>query len=153
MPRDRAEFGKNYAKFVNIADTQRYFPPLVFGVLAYLRRNASIDAAAQELGKAGLAARVMIDMSHANSSKDYARQMLVADDIAKQIAGGDDRIFGVMVESHLNAGRQDLVPGKALVYGQSITDACIGWDDSVALLQKLAAAVRARRLAVESKIA
>ena len=114
---------------------------------------ASVDAAAQELGKAGLAARVMIDMSHANSAKDFARQMLVADDIAKQISGGDDRIFGVMVESHLHPGRQDLVPGKELVYGQSITDGCIGWDDSAALMQTLAAAVRARRLALASNAA
>ena len=114
---------------------------------------ASIAAAAQELGKAGLAARVMIDMSHANSSKEYARQMVVADDIATQISGGDDRIFGVMVESHLNPGRQDLTPGKELAYGQSITDACIGWDDSAAMLQKLAAAVRARRLALASTTA
>ena len=67
-----------------------------------------------------------------------------------QIGSGDDRIFGVMVESHLNPGRQDLVPGKELVYGQSITDACIGWDDSAAMLQTLAAAVRARRLALAS---
>ena len=113
----------------------------------------SVATAAHELGKAGLVARVMVDMSHANSSKEYARQMRVADDIASQISAGDDRIFGVMVESHLNPGRQDLVPGKELVYGQSITDGCIGWDDSAALLHKLAAAVRARRLTLESKIA
>lgn len=114
---------------------------------------ASVAAAAHELGKAGLAARMMIDMSHANSSKEYARQMLVADDIGSQVSAGDDRIFGVMVESHLNPGRQDLAPGKELVYGQSITDACIGWDDSAALLQKLAAAVRTRRVVLESNIA
>ena len=107
---------------------------------------ASVESASVELGKAGLAARVMIDMSHANSSKEYTRQMVVADDIASQLSAGEDRIFGVMVESHLNAGRQDLVPGKELTYGQSITDACIGWDDSDIMLQKLAAAVRARRL-------
>jgi 3-deoxy-7-phosphoheptulonate synthase len=88
----------------------------------------------------------MIDFSHANSSKDYARQMVVAEDVAGQIGGGEDRIFGIMAESHLKAGRQDLVAGAELVYGQSITDACLGWEDSVALLDRLAAAVRARRL-------
>ncbi len=114
---------------------------------------ASVDVASQELSKAGLAARVMIDLSHANSSKDYAKQMLVGDDIAQQLSAGDDRIFGVMVESHLKAGRQDLAPGKELVYGQSITDACVNWEDSVKLLQCLAEAVRARRLTLASKSA
>ena len=114
---------------------------------------ASVEAASQELSKAGLAARVMIDLSHANSSKDYAKQMLVGDDIAQQLGAGDDRIFGVMIESHLKAGRQDLAPGKELVYGQSITDACVGWEDSMKLLQRLAEGVRARRLALESKSA
>jgi 3-deoxy-7-phosphoheptulonate synthase len=107
---------------------------------------ASVEAACKTLGAAGLAQRVMIDFSHANSSKDYARQAIVAEDIAGQIASGDDRVFGVMVESHLKAGRQDLVAGRELAYGQSITDACLGWEDSVALLDRLAGAVRARRL-------
>jgi 3-deoxy-7-phosphoheptulonate synthase len=106
----------------------------------------SVDAACRTLGAAGLAQRLMIDFSHANSSKDYTRQRVVADDVAAQVAGGDERIFGVMVESHLREGRQDLVAGQELVYGQSVTDACLGWDDSAALLDRLAAAVRARRL-------
>jgi 3-deoxy-7-phosphoheptulonate synthase len=106
----------------------------------------SVEAACRALATAGLAQRLMIDFSHANSSKDYARQMVVADDVAGQIGGGEDRIFGIMAESHLKAGRQDLVAGAELAYGQSITDACLGWEDSVALLDRLAAAVRARRL-------
>jgi len=105
---------------------------------------ASVDAACKELGKAGLMPRVMIDFSHANSSKKHENQMLVAQDVGAQIAGGEERIFGVMVESHLVAGRQDLVPGKELTYGQSITDACLGWDDSAKLLDVLAKSVRAR---------
>ena len=88
---------------------------------------------------------MMIDFSHANSNKQHERQMLVGKDVAKQIAGGDMRISGVMIESHLVAGRQDQVDGQELVYGQSITDACIDWDSSVQLLEELAAAVRSRR--------
>ena len=88
----------------------------------------------------------MIDASHANSQKDHANQVLVCENIAQQLAAGDHRIIGVMVESHLTAGRQDFVPGKPLSYGQSITDACIGWDDSVRVLQILAEGVRQRRL-------
>jgi 3-deoxy-7-phosphoheptulonate synthase len=107
---------------------------------------ASVEAACRSLGTAGLAQRVMIDFSHANSSKDYTRQMIVGADVAAQIAGGDERIFGVMAESHLKPGRQDLVAGQALEYGMSITDACLGFEDSVVLLERLAAAVRARRL-------
>ena len=105
---------------------------------------ASVEAACQELAKGGLLPKVMIDFSHANSSKKHENQMLVAQDVGNQIAGGEDRVFGVMVESHLVAGRQDLVPGKDLVYGQSITDACLGWDDSAKLLDVLAKAVRTR---------
>ncbi|WP_028313113.1 3-deoxy-7-phosphoheptulonate synthase AroG [Derxia gummosa] len=105
---------------------------------------ASVDAACKELEKASLPGRVMIDFSHANSSKKHENQILVAKDVGGQIAGGEDRVFGVMVESHLVAGRQDLVAGKELCYGQSITDACIGWDDSAALLDGLAASVAAR---------
>lgn len=108
---------------------------------------ASIDAACQELGKAGLTQRLMIDFSHANCDKKYERQMLVAADVGAQIAGGDQRIVGVMIESHLNAGRQDIVPGKPLQYGVSVTDPCLGWDDTVKTLQGLQAAVRARRQA------
>ena len=88
----------------------------------------------------------MIDCSHANSQRRHENQAAVARDVAAQIAGGDDRIFGVMIESHLNPGRQDLVPGQSLQYGVSITDACIGWDTTVELLQTLAEAVRMRRL-------
>ena len=112
---------------------------------------ASVEAVCVELAKAGLASRLMIDFSHANSSKQYKLQMDVARDVAAQMAAGDDRIFGVMVESHLKEGRQDLVPGKSLEYGQSITDPCIGWDDSVALLDQLAEAVRKRRTVLEDK--
>jgi 3-deoxy-7-phosphoheptulonate synthase len=107
---------------------------------------ASVDAAAKELAGAGLEQRLMIDCSHSNSQKMYQRQIDVAREIARQVATGDDRIFGVMIESHLKAGRQDLVPGKPLVYGQSITDACIGWEESVPVLRNLAEAVRQRRL-------
>jgi 3-deoxy-7-phosphoheptulonate synthase len=87
----------------------------------------------------------MIDCSHANSRKDYRRQIEVGADIGRQIAAGERRIAGVMIESHLQEGRQDLVPGKPLAYGQSITDACIGFDDSVPLLEGLAESVRRRR--------
>jgi 3-deoxy-7-phosphoheptulonate synthase len=109
---------------------------------------ASVEAACTELGKSGLAARVMIDFSHANSRKDYKKQVEVAHDIATQLANGEDRIFGVMVESHLKEGRQDLKPGIALDHGVSITDACIGWEDTVAVLDELADAVKKRRLAL-----
>ena len=106
----------------------------------------SVDAACNELAAAGLAQRVMIDLSHSNSQKDYMRQLDVGREVAGQITSGDDRIIGVMIESHLKAGRQDLLPGKELVYGQSITDACIGWEESVPMLEQFAEAVRARRL-------
>ncbi len=109
---------------------------------------ASVDAACKELAAAGLAARVMIDCSHANSSKQYQRQVEVARAVGEQIAAGDDRIFGIMVESHLKPGRQDLLPGKPLEYGVSITDACLGWEDSMTVLDILADAVRRRRLAL-----
>jgi len=108
---------------------------------------ASVDVAARELSAAGLAPHLMIDFSHANSSKQYQRQVEVAADVASQLAAGDDRIFGIMVESHLNPGRQDLVPGQALARGVSITDACIGWDDTERVLETLAQGVRARRVA------
>ncbi|MDD5249977.1 MAG: 3-deoxy-7-phosphoheptulonate synthase AroG [Rhodocyclaceae bacterium] len=111
----------------------------------------AVDAACLELAKSGLASRVMIDFSHANSRKDFKRQIEVAEDVAAQLGGGEDRIFGVMVESHLKEGRQDLLPGKPLQYGVSITDACIGWDDTVAVLDLLAGAVKKRRLALADR--
>jgi 3-deoxy-7-phosphoheptulonate synthase len=107
---------------------------------------ASVDAAAKELASAGLEQRLMVDCSHANAQKMYQRQLDVSREVARQVAAGEDRIIGVMVESHLKGGRQDLVPGKQLTYGQSITDACIAWEDSVPLLRNLAEAVRKRRL-------
>jgi len=85
-------------------------------------------------------------MSHANSSKKPENQLPVSENIAAQVASGDQRIFGVMVESHLVGGRQDLVAGQPLTYGQSITDGCIDWDGSVKILNHLAQAVKARRL-------
>ena len=99
------------------------------------------------LEAAKLPARVMIDFSHANSSKQHERQVLVGEDVAGQIAGGDRCIVGVMIESNLVAGRQDVKPGEPRVYGQSITDACLGWEDTEPLLERLAAAVRSRRCA------
>ncbi|OZA10463.1 MAG: 3-deoxy-7-phosphoheptulonate synthase, partial [Hydrogenophilales bacterium 17-62-8] len=107
---------------------------------------ASVDAACRELAAAGLRQQVMIDFSHANSSKQYQRQIDVGAEVAAQVAGGDTRIIGMMIESHLTAGRQDLVPGQPLAYAQSITDACISWDDTVPLLRMLADAVKKRRL-------
>jgi 3-deoxy-7-phosphoheptulonate synthase len=107
----------------------------------------SIDAAARTLGAAGLDDRVMVDCSHANSQKNHERQILVAGELASQIASGERRIFGVMIESALKGGRQDIVPGRPLVYGQSVTDACISWDDTVPVLETLAQAVRDRRRA------
>jgi 3-deoxy-7-phosphoheptulonate synthase len=106
---------------------------------------ASVEAASQVLASAGLGARLMIDASHANSGKRPENQPAVIDDIAMQIEAGETRIIGAMVESHLVGGRQDLLPGQPLTYGQSITDGCIGWDVSVAVLERLAAAVQRRR--------
>jgi 3-deoxy-7-phosphoheptulonate synthase len=106
---------------------------------------ASVEAACRDLKTAGLAERLMIDLSHSNSQKDYRRQIDVGRNVAAQMTSGDRRIMGVMIESHLTAGRQDLKQGKDLAYGQSITDACIGWEDSVLLLNELADAARARR--------
>jgi 3-deoxy-7-phosphoheptulonate synthase len=110
---------------------------------------ASVAAACAEIEAARLPCRLMIDTSHANSSKQYERQRDVARDVGAQLAAGNRCIVGVMVESHLEAGAQKFTPGKddpaALTYGQSITDACLGWDDSTALLDELGAAVQARR--------
>ena len=106
----------------------------------------SVNAVCREIAGNGLAARVMIDASHANSSKNPQNQVPVCADIAGQVAAGDTRIIGVMVESHLVGGRQDLIPGKELLYGQSVTDGCIDWDSSVSVLEGLAEAVKQRRL-------
>jgi 3-deoxy-7-phosphoheptulonate synthase len=106
----------------------------------------SVDAACKELAAAGLAQRVMIDLSHSNSQKNYMKQIEVGREVADQIARGDSRIMGIMIESNLKAGRQDLVAGKPLAYGQSITDACIGWEESVPLLEEFAKAIRKRRV-------
>ena len=105
----------------------------------------SVDDAKGMLVKAGLASRIMIDASHANSRKIPARQVDVARDIASQVGRGSRSIFGIMIESNLVEGRQDVVDGQSLTYGQSITDACISWDDTESLMGELAAAVRARR--------
>jgi 3-deoxy-7-phosphoheptulonate synthase len=105
----------------------------------------SVQHVAEALEKAGLPDRIMIDFSHANSLKQYHRQLQVGDEVGQQIAEGDRRIFGVMVESHLVPGSQKLIPGHPLAYGQSITDACLGWDDSLVLLERLAEKVQQRR--------
>lgn len=104
-----------------------------------------VNQAVAELDAAGVQKRLMVDCSHANSQKDHQRQIDVADVIAKQISQGNDNLMGVMIESHLVAGRQNVEIGKELVYGQSVTDACIDWDDSVKVLKTLAAAVKQRR--------
>jgi 3-deoxy-7-phosphoheptulonate synthase len=88
----------------------------------------------------------MVDCSHANSSKDHRKQSAVLQDVAQQIEAGEQRIKGLMIESHLVAGRQDVKPGEALCYGQSITDACIAWEETATLLPQLAKAVHLRRL-------
>ncbi|GLT23188.1 phospho-2-dehydro-3-deoxyheptonate aldolase [Zoogloea oryzae] len=107
---------------------------------------ASVEAACKELSAAGVQGKLMIDFSHANSRKQHKLQVEVARDVAGQMAAGNDRIMGVMVESHLKEGRQDLKPGVELEYGKSITDACIGWEDSLVVLEVLAEAVRQRRV-------
>ncbi len=111
--------------------------------------QASVQAACADLAAAKLPQSLMIDFSHANSSKQHEKQLEVARDVGRQIANGSRHIFGVMIESHLQAGAQKFNPGKdpisALTFGQSITDACLGWDDSVQALQVLSDAVRARR--------
>ena len=110
-----------------------------------------VDAACQEIAAAGVTARLMIDFSHGNSSKQFKRQLDVCDDVCTQMAAGEDRIMGVMIESHLHEGRQDLSPEKPLEYGKSITDACINWEDSVRVLEQLAVAVRTRRVVEATK--
>jgi 3-deoxy-7-phosphoheptulonate synthase len=110
---------------------------------------ASVEAACRDLEAAKLPTTLMVDCSHANSSKQHQKQIDVARDIASRLAHGERRVFGLMVESHLNAGAQKFSPGQddpsRLAPGLSITDACIGWDDSAAILADLSAAVAARR--------
>ena len=109
----------------------------------------SVGAACKELAAAGLPATLMVDCSHANSSKQHEKQVDVARDIAAQVASGSKQVFGLMVESHLNPGAQKFTPGKddakALEYGKSITDACLSWGDSLDVLETLSASVLARR--------
>ena len=105
----------------------------------------SVQDASEMLGKAGLPARIMIDASHANSRKIPARQVDVAGDIATQVARGSRSIFGIMLESHLVEGRQDVVEGVELTHGQSITDPCIGWEETESVLARLAEASGQRR--------
>jgi 3-deoxy-7-phosphoheptulonate synthase len=107
--------------------------------------KVDVDAACALLKSAGLREQVMIDVSHANSSKQHQRQIVVAADVAAQIAAGDQRITGMMIESHLEEGRQDIVPGVPLKHGVSVTDACISMAQTIPVLAELAAAVRARR--------
>ncbi|MBU4325521.1 MAG: 3-deoxy-7-phosphoheptulonate synthase, partial [Gammaproteobacteria bacterium] len=108
-----------------------------------------VAAAVKELEAAKLAPRLMVDCSHANSSKQHEKQLDVSRDIAAQIAGGSRSVFGVMIESHIEAGAQKFTPGKddvsKLAYGQSITDACLGWSDSLEALEVLSAAVQGAR--------
>jgi 3-deoxy-7-phosphoheptulonate synthase len=110
---------------------------------------ASVAAACADLQRAELPARLMVDCSHGNSLKQHERQVAVAQEVAQQVASGSRQIFGLMIESHLQAGAQKFTPGQddasALAYGQSITDACLGWDPSVAVLSSLSQAVQARR--------
>lgn len=110
----------------------------------------SINDAAEVIGRSGQLVRLMVDCSHANSGKNHVQQETVCRDVAAQVAAGDARIVGLMLESNLVGGRQNAEPGKPLVYGQSITDACMAWDDSEPLLRELAAAVRARRQSTQS---
>lgn len=105
----------------------------------------SVEQVAEGLTKANLKPNIMIDFSHANSLKQCQRQLIVGEDVAGQIANGDHRIMGVMIESHLKAGRQDVIDGQPLTYGQSITDACLSWEDTLPLLENLATAVQKRR--------
>ncbi|MFZ2313971.1 MAG: 3-deoxy-7-phosphoheptulonate synthase AroG [Methylobacter sp.] len=105
----------------------------------------SVEHVAEAMEQANIKPNIMIDLSHANSLKQCQRQMIVGEDVAGQIANGDRRIMGVMVESHLKGGSQTVVAGQPLTYGQSITDACLSWDDTVPLLKKFAEAVQKRR--------
>jgi 3-deoxy-7-phosphoheptulonate synthase len=113
---------------------------------------ASVEAAWKVGAATGIATRMMIDVSHGNSSKAYQNQPGVVEAIAAQIEAGDSRIGGLMIESHLVAGRQDLIPGKPLLYGQSITDGCIDWDTSVRVLDRLALAAERRREVLRTRV-
>ena len=104
----------------------------------------NIDRVATELKAANLPTKIMVDFSHANSEKKHKTQLKVGRDVARQIANGDDRLIGVMIESHLQEGNQKVTKGAELVYGQSITDACLGWEDSEILIRELAEAVQQR---------
>ena len=112
----------------------------------------SVAQTGEAMRRAGLQPRIMIDCSHANSSKDHNRQPIVGRDVATQIAGGNPDIVGVMIESNLVAGAQKLLPGQLLTYGQSITDACIDWSQTYPLLEELAAATRKRRESLDRKV-
>jgi 3-deoxy-7-phosphoheptulonate synthase len=112
---------------------------------------ASVASACAELAKSKLPERLMIDCSHANAAKQFKRQLDVTRDLGAQIAGGERRIVGTMVESHLVEGRQELAPGKSLQYGQSVTDPCLGWQDSLEALEILAGAVKERRKLAKAK--
>jgi len=112
---------------------------------------ASVDSASAELARSGVTPRMMIDASHANSGKKPENQPLVVADVARQLSDGEQRIVGVMIESNLVAGRQDVLPGTALTYGQSITDGCIDWETTVSTLHLLADAVAARRDGLRGK--
>lgn len=105
----------------------------------------NVEKVAVALNKSNLSSHIMIDFSHANSLKQCQRQLIVAEDVSEQIARGDQRITGVMIESNLVSGRQDIIEGQALAYGQSITDACLNWDDTKIILKNLAEAVQKRR--------
>lgn len=107
--------------------------------------SKSVESAAQTLARNGLPGRLMIDCSHANSEKDHRRQAAVAANVAEQVAGGDVRIMGVMIESNLEEGKQELESGKELVFGKSVTDACVDWQTTVEILNNLAEAVETRR--------
>lgn len=106
---------------------------------------ASVAQVAEGLVSADLRPNIMIDFSHANSLKQCQRQLIVGADVAAQLSKGNKHIMGIMVESNLVAGSQKIVDGQALVYGQSITDACLSWEDTVPLLQEMAVAVQKRR--------
>ena len=112
--------------------------------------STDVDAACQQLESAGIAPQVMIDVSHANSSKQHRKQIEVASDVARQVAAGDRRIMGLMIESHLHEGRQDLVAGQTPAYGVSITDACISFEQTAPVLAELAQAVQQRRTASQT---
>ena len=113
--------------------------------------SQNIDSAAALLSQSGLPARMMVDCSHANSGKDFRRQPEVAANVAAQVAGGDMRIIGAMLESNLAEGAQEIVPGQPLTYGQSVTDSCMGWETTAGVLQTFADAVRARRRALQER--